>query len=60
MHGEPERLRDRAKHCRALAAVSIDPAMEDTLLVLAADFEEEAARLEIEAGEDRAGLSGDA
>jgi hypothetical protein len=32
-----------------LAAVSIDPATEDALLLLAADFEEEATRLEKEA-----------
>ena len=35
----------RANHCRELAALALDPAVEDTLLQLAADFEDEAVRM---------------
>ena len=45
MSTESEKLQMRAKHCRELAALALDPAVEDTLLQLAADFEEEAHRL---------------
>jgi hypothetical protein len=48
MLSDPDKLRERAKHCRALAAATLDPAVEDTLLQLAMDFEDEAARLEEE------------
>ena len=43
---EAEKLRARAKHCRELAATAMDPAVEDTLLVMAEEFEEAAADLE--------------
>lgn len=35
----------RAKHCRELAALALDPAVEDTLLQLVADLEQEAERI---------------
>ena len=43
---EWEKFRERAKHCRSLAAAALDPAIEDNLLALAEDLEEEADRLE--------------
>ena len=45
MPTESEQLVMRAKHCRELAALALDPAVEDTLLQLAADLEEEAKHL---------------
>lgn len=46
MLSEPDKLRERAKHCRNLAAAALDPAVEDTLLELADELEEEARRLD--------------
>lgn len=46
MLSEPDKLRERAKHCRNLAAGALDPAVEDTLLELANELEEEARRLD--------------
>ena len=43
---EADNLRSRAKHCRELAATALDPATEDTLLVMAEELEEAAAELD--------------
>ena len=46
---EWEKFRERARHCRSLAAAALDPAIEDNLLALAEEFEEAAERLEEQA-----------
>jgi hypothetical protein len=48
---EADKLRARAKHCRELAATAMDPAVEDSLLVMAEEFEEAAAELEVNRGD---------
>lgn len=48
MSDEAKRFRDRAKDCREIAATTHDDSWRETLLSMAGDFEEEAARLENE------------
>ena len=51
---EPDKVRKRAKHCRSLAAAALDPAVEDTLLELANEFDDEARRLDTTAKRNEA------
>ena len=46
MYHTSAELRDRARQCRERAAVSRDPEVKKQLLQIAAEFEEEATRVE--------------
>jgi hypothetical protein len=48
MSDDAKRYRDRARDCREIAANTHDDSWRETLIAMADDFDEEAARMENE------------